>query len=138
MYPALNNLLNLIEKHRLSASSDGSMRDDLIEVEFLVGASKWKLFIEDEYKDFNLENRPLCVYLTLRALEDYNELNDFLEWTTYYGISANDSYWQQYYRDLAHTVRDIENIFGQIDPFISQMDYELRAGAFDALIRLVK
>ena len=138
MFPELTNLTKLIDKHQLSVSYEGKEKDQLLEVDFRFNRSSLKLYIEDECGDFDLKNQGLCVYLVLKMLDDYKASQDFLEWTTCYYLNANDSLWLQYYRDLAGSLSKIESEIGAIDPFISGMDYELRAGAYNALVRLIE
>lgn len=138
MYQELVKLNDLIQKHQLSVEFNEIKRGNLLEVIFRTGRSQWLLFIEDECGDFDINNQSLCAYLVLKSLDDYKGLSDFLAWTNFYYLKANDGFWLQYYRDLAGIVREIENEIGVIDPFINGMDYELRSGAFDALVRLVR
>lgn len=137
MFPELNNLTLLIKRHQLVVTAD-EKKDSLIGIYFETNRSKWKLYIEDECGDFDLKNQALCIYLTLKSLEDYRELSDFLEWSNYYYLNASDSFWLQYYRDLGSVYAAIEKEIGKIDPFIAGIDYELRSGAFDALVRSIK
>jgi hypothetical protein len=134
MYPEVKKLNRLIRTNDLKVSDGRQETEELLEVRFHAAAQTWRLFIEDEYKDFNPENQPLCVYLVLRALEDYQIEPDFLHWCEYYYLDPNEPKWLDYYRELGTTYREIEMIIGKPDSFITTMDYDLRSGPMDELI----
>jgi hypothetical protein len=133
MFPELNRLFQFIEKHQLMVTYDGVKTDDLLAITLHSKQSVWNLYIEDEYGYFDLRNQPLCVYLTLRALLDYIEMQDFLQWTNNYGLKTTD-HWLNYYRELSRVFPSIESELGTLVTFISDLDYQLYSGAFYALI----
>ncbi len=131
----LQSLQNLQQKHQLGVAHADSLRDEVIRVVFSAGERNWEIYIYDEFHDFNIERQLLCVYLALRALDDYNQETDFLTWCYSYRLDATESYWLNYYRGLGDIVKQIEAIIGPIDPIIPQLDYELRSGAYSALLK---
>ena len=115
---------------------NGTARDNLILVDFLFDGAHYCIYIDDEYKDFNEENQPLCLYLVLRSIIDYKEEDDFLKWCNLYSLNASDNQWLNYYRSLSSIVQNIEKEGGEIQGYISDLDYQLRSGAFYELANL--
>ncbi|MFZ1805618.1 MAG: hypothetical protein WAU36_00260 [Cyclobacteriaceae bacterium] len=132
----INQLIALQQKHGLKVVPRGNTVDNLISVDFFSKDKSWHLFIEDEYGDFNSEKQLMCIFLVLRALEDYDEASDFLDWCNQSGINANDSLWLPYFKDLATSYAEIKNTLGEIDSVILSLEYQLRSGAFYELTQL--
>lgn len=114
----------------------GTVYGDLIQVDFLCNGVHYNLYIDDEYNDFNESNQLLCLYLVLRSLKDYKEEDDFLKWCNLYSLNASDSNWLNYYRSLGFITQAIEKDAGEIKIFITDLDYQLRSGAFYELVNL--
>jgi hypothetical protein len=134
-YPEIDKLKSLQQRHHFKVrlvSADGS----LLLVTLATGGYTWSLFVDDEYGDFNERQPLLCLYLVLRALEDYKDEHDFLKWCNLYGLSPDDVTWLTYYRGLAKSYREIVTVLGEPDSCINSLDYQLRSGAFSALLRL--
>jgi len=110
-------------------------RDSLLLVKFESNKGAWEIYIQDEGGDFEESNQSLCIFLTLRSLEDYVGELDLLEWSNLYGLDDFDIFWLDYYRSLDKISYEIEFHFGKIDSFINSIDYELRSGAFQELTR---
>lgn len=138
MFKEVQQLLKLIREHRLSVQATGNVRDDLLEIIFRAGQKHWRLYIEDEYKDFKEVNQALSVFLTLRSLENYYFNQDITRWCGYFGIDQTDAYWINYHDELGKAYLEIEEIIGKPTPFISDMDYDMQEGAMDELLRLIE
>lgn len=132
----INQLTALQQKHELKVIPRGSTTDNLISVDFVSKEKSWHLYIEDEYGDFNAEKQLMCIFLVLRALEDYQEANDFLDWCKQSGLNANNPQWLPYFKDLKTRYAEIKNTLGEIDSIILSLDYQLRSGAFYQLTQL--
>jgi len=114
----------------------GKIKNDLVHVDFLCNGIHYNLYIDDEYNDFNETNQLLCLYLVLRSLKDYQEEDDFLKWCNLYSLNASDSNWLDYYRSLDAITQTIESKTDKIEVFITDLEYQLRSGAFYELVNL--
>ncbi|MEN2282091.1 hypothetical protein AAGF08_08125 [Algoriphagus sp. SE2] len=133
-YPSIQKLKEYQEQNGIKISLLGS-RDELLHIQLESNKGNWKLYIQDECGDFDEKNQLVCLYLTLKSLEDYVEETDFLAWSNFYDLDDFDTYWLDYYKSLDKIRYEIEFHFGKIDSFIDSLDYELRAGAFQELTR---
>lgn len=104
-------------------------------IRFYLDGKSFTLMVDDEYNDFKLNKPVLNFCLVLRELEDYKEEDDILKWCNLKGLKTNESGMLDYYRDLGHLYNEVEFILGVIDPQISSLDFELNAGAAQALRR---
>lgn len=132
-------LLSLKEwqmKYMCNVRGTGTICSNLIQVDFVFNGIHYNLYVDDEYNDFNEENQLLCLYLVLRSLKDYKEEDDFLKWCNLYSLNASDSNWLNYYRSLDFIAQAIENEASEIKIFITDLDYQLRSGAFYELVNL--
>ena len=131
--PELQELHNLQQNFALEVVATDSSKDHMIGVCFQALDKQWHLFIEDEFNDFHPENQLMCLFLVLKALEDYNDEPDFLAWTNYHSLNPADPFWLQYYRDFGPIYDEIATTIGPIDPMISDLDYQLGSGVMYAL-----
>ena len=111
----------------------GQMR----EVEFHIGNKSWKLLIDDEYLYLNEKYQPISLYMALRELSIYKEEDDFLAWCHQNESDANSPQILNYYRDLDSTHTEITSFIGTIDLPISNLDYDLRSGEFEKLLKAI-
>jgi hypothetical protein len=74
----------------------------------------------------------------LSALEVYKECEDYLEWCRENEMEVSNPAWLNYYKDMGKIYNEVEKQLGEIDAFINPFDYELKSGAFSALLRLYK
>lgn len=136
-YPEVYQLTNLMNQHQVVVNPDGS-KDGLKLVILSIRDKKWRLFIDDEYGDFDLGRQPLNFFLVLRSLEDYKESIDFLGWCKLYDLDPANSFWIEYFRELGGYLAEIEELIGAINCFINPLDYQLRSGAFQFLLNVEK
>ena len=108
---------------------------DLKCAELFLGNKSWIILVDDEYNDLHEKNQLMCLFLILRELEIYQSESDFLKWCTQNGSNASDTKLLYYYKQLGKTILEIESIIGEIDSKISGLDYELRTGVIDELIK---
>lgn len=115
--------------------SNELIRDDLFFVALTIDQESWKILIDDEYSDFDL-NKPLVNwFLILSALEIYAQTDDFLSWAKQKNIDASSIKWLTYYKSLTTIYQEIEKKLGKIDSCISHYDYNLRTGAIVTLLK---
>ncbi len=135
-YPESKRLAALPKKYDIQVKELESEPEleELIAVEFSAGNKTWNLFIKDEYDDFDTDNQLVCIYLCLRALEDFDDCDDLNEWCKMYGIKPYSNVVTGYYKQLRKTYQEIKSTIKTIDPCISANDYELRTGAYHELV----
>jgi hypothetical protein len=134
-YPELNRLILLRSDFQLRVESlTPSVNSTFFKVRFSMDDEAWEIFIDNEYKYFDESKQLLCIYLVLSALEDYKEATDYLQWCKHNGLNASELQWLEYYKELGESYATIENRLHKIDSCISSLDYQLRSGAFAALL----
>lgn len=131
-HPSIKKFLQIQEKHQFSFSLGERPIDWLRWVEVKTGTQQWKILVYDESHDLSDQNPLLSLYLTLYTLEDYAETDDYLEWSKENMVKPPE--FLDYYRSIATIHAEIKELLGQIDSYISPMDYELRAGEYAALL----
>ena len=135
-YPEIQQLKTLRERYQISIEVldehlDG--RSDFKKVLFFIGQDSYEIFIDDEFQDFSTKNIDLHLCLVLRSLEAYQEADDFLVWCTHLGLNASNNEVRRHHMDLDTTYREVEKRIGSIDSFINDLDFQLNAGAAQAL-----
>ncbi len=136
MCPEIEKLESIKALYNASVTKISESPDGLIEIEFFADFRLWRIYIEDEYEDFDEKNQLLCIFLVLKALEDFAATDDYHGWCNVYGLEASDTVWLHYYRELPTHYAEIEHLFGSISSFISKDDYEMRTGCFGELLQV--
>ena len=135
-YPENKKLAALPKKYDIfveELESDPEV-EELILISFSAKGKSWNLFIKDDHGDFDEDNQLLCIYLSLRALEDFKDSEDLSSWCRFYGVRPTNDVVANYYREMPKIYQEIKATIKKIDPCISAFDYELRTGAFNELI----
>ena len=133
-YPEIKKLkkiylrLNITIKQLMPINKDG-----FVSVEMSFGNKSWILYVDDEYKDFNVNKPLVSLFLVLLSLEMYDDSLDYLDWCKQNLLDATETIWLDYYKSLDETYAEIKNELGEIDSCISSFDYQLRTGVIDAL-----
>ncbi|HAW78706.1 MAG TPA: hypothetical protein DCX27_02690, partial [Balneola sp.] len=83
--------------------------------------------LDDEYEDVEKGNQALMLQLIIYAVEEYEDREDFLVWSTAFGLNSNDPFILNMYRDLGKTIPKIRDIIGTDINDISDYDWELNA-----------
>jgi hypothetical protein len=136
-YPEIQALENILQQHRFAiepiekypnfiATSHCWMQVQLNQHQFV-------LLIDDEYNDFQLQNKAMNLCLVLRELETYEEADDILQWCNFKGLGVSNAEVQSYYRGLSSIYSDVEKVLGSVDSQISDFDFGLNAGAAQEL-----
>ena len=123
-------ILHLRDTHKIRVEADFWTKDDIFPVRFIAGDKEWEIFIEDEYGDFDPKKQLVCIYLVLKALEEYATKTDFAHWCRYYAEDEFDPVNQKHFASLASKYAEIESILGEINSYISWYDYDYKEGAF--------
>ena len=77
----------------------------------------------------------VAFYLTLSALEQFQEGPDFLVWANENYINASDSKWLSYYKSLDTIINEIEDTLGDINSQVSPYDYAMQTDLGLALLK---
>ena len=80
-------------------------------------------------------NTLIKVFLTLRALEDYEENKDFGAWCRSVML-PKEPQWLTYFEHLKDAYLQISRIIGPIDSYFASMDYQLKSGEYHDLLQL--
>lgn len=136
-FPELIKIEQLMNKHHVKvhaiepAEYLGS-KQDYKAARLAVGTKSYKVFVDHEYQDLDKEVDLLTFYLILRELEFFDESHDFIEWYKECIIEPLEEI-KKYYEKLEQTYDELQHLFGNIDSFLSPMDFELNAGAVQFL-----
>ena len=128
-YPEIENLKTLLSTHAISICIKEITVDDLHLVDLSIDDQSFSIYIQDEYNDLVLNNPLLNLCLILRELEIYQESSDYLNWSNTQGVNASNETLRQYYMNLGNTCTAIEKLIDKIDSMISDLDFQLNAGA---------
>ena len=130
----LSAFYKFIREQEISVSHSGVIVDELLSVTLKSKDKEWNLFIENEYDDFDIENQPVCIYLVLRALDDFRIEENYKNWIAYFSLE-DDQNWKSYYDYLSKAYNEIETHWGGVDTFISDDDYLMCDGAYVELLK---
>ncbi|MCE7995534.1 MAG: hypothetical protein HEP71_26380 [Roseivirga sp.] len=134
--PEIKRLKLLQDQYALRVSAiDTPTADKPFRVELRLKGQSWLLYIEDEYGDFSMRNQLACLFLVLRSLENYEKAEDYINWCVEHDLDASDNRWLDYFLGLEWLHREIKEAIGKIEPGISFRDYQLRSGAYHALMQ---
>jgi hypothetical protein len=134
VYPEIEKLKHFLSKGKFSFSKLPSEDPYFFPITFSIDQQSWRVFIDDEYSDYDEKNPLVCLYLVLLALDTYNYAEDYLNWCNGYGLDTSDLTWLDYFKTLEATYNTVEELLGEVDPCISDYDYTLRTGVVDVLL----
>jgi hypothetical protein len=138
-YPEIEALQNILKQHHFAVEETASHPNftsiEHIWLQVQLNQIHFTLLVDDEYKDFQLQNDVMNLCLVLRELENYQEEEDILKWTNLKGLNVAKSDVLEYYRGLATIYAQVTQSLGTIDSQISDFDFGLNAGAAQALRR---
>mgnify|MGYP003633093350 CR=1 FL=1 len=130
-YPQIAALYSIIEdkKIKLTALPTNPKLDSIYfrEIEFSSQDFSAIIPLDDEYEDVEKGNQALMLQLIIYAVEEYEDREDFLVWSTAFGLNSNDPFILNMYRDLGKTIPKIRDIIGTDINDISQKMERLRA-----------
>ncbi len=134
-YPEIERLKKIWISNTISIKQfPDSKKEDFVFVEMSIRNKSWKLYVDDEYKDFDTNKSLLALFLILFSLEMYDDSCDYLDWCKQNLLDSSDKVWLEYYKSLDKIYTEIKNELGEIDSCISSLDYQLRTGVIDVLI----
>lgn len=139
-YPQIAALYSIIEdkKIKLTALPTNPKLDSIYfrEIEFSSEDLTAVISLDDEYEDVEKGNQALMLQLIIYAVEEYENCEDFLVWSTAFGLNSKDPFILDMYRGLGKTIPKIRDSIGTDINDISDYDWELNAGAAQALREL--
>lgn len=139
-YPEIKKLYDLIEDHSIrltvlpktSELLDASFQ----EIQMTTSSGEYKIPVDDELQDADLGNPALILHLVIYAIEEYEDCDDFLVWSTAYGLDPSVQIHLDWYKQLGVVTPKIRSIIGPEITGISDYDWQLNAGAAQALREL--
>lgn len=133
MYPEVLLLKNFYLKHKVEIiyPNDHKMGYGLKPLLFVFREHKVIVQIKDEYDDLLSQNSLLNLLLVLGELSFIDESTDFLNWCTENEVDASSEKLRMYYNDILGFVTKFKTYFpeGEIDCFVSDLDFQINAGA---------
>lgn len=133
MYPEIQQLKDFFTTHSVEIThlKYPQLGSGLKPVHFKCRNDSVIVHIKDEYADL-LHNNPLLnLLLVLNELSMIAESTDFLNWCAENDVDARSEALRTYYQDILGFVTLFKTFFpkGEIDCFISDLDFQLNAGA---------
>lgn len=136
-YPEVDALYLHIENKgiKLSALSITEKLDSISfrEIEFSSPEYSCLFPVDDEYEDADSDNQAILLQLILYSIMEYEDSDDFLVWSTAFGLNASDPFSLDLYRRTGEMAPKIRVIIGNDFRGISDFDWQLNAGAAQAL-----
>ena len=133
-HPYLNQLIDLQSSHAIQVQAL-EVPSTFFKIRLTIKGQSWDLYIEDEYQEFEI-NTSIKVFLSLRALEDFEEAQDYEHWCRLLRLES-DVAWESYFEYLKKAYRDISSLLGgTVDSFIPSLDYQLKSGDYYYLLLL--
>ncbi len=136
-YSEIILLKNFKELHKISVAINNAhkIESQLIPVEINIKGTSYLVHVEDEYDDSHINNEYLHLVIVLRAFEDIEESTDFLDWCKQLNVNASNEKLLEYYKTIISKIQNFKKLFedGKITSFISDLDYQLNAGAIQIL-----
>ena len=141
-YPEIQALYDLIEKLALQIEALETP-PELEEISFSLVRIQFNgidktIRVEDEYKDVENATPALLLQLLLNSCDEYEEHEDFLVWCRALGLNASDSQSLSIYKEIAEVAALMARLGVDYNTYISPFDWELNAGAAQALRSLSK
>jgi len=108
---------------------------DLVGGFLILSEITYPVFIGDEYDDLSLSDNRIPIVLALREFEIIEESTDYLHWCTMQGVPAHSEEIRSYYQDTVKRIPELKQHFnsGTLTSFISDLDFQLNAGAMQWL-----
>lgn len=139
-YQDVDEIYSLLEKNKidLKVLQNSSALDSIsfIEIEFNSPTLLCTIPVDDEYEDSKLEIPALLLQLIIHACDEFEDHDDIIGWSTAYGLDIAKPLTLDLYKRIAEIVPQIRQITGNDFQGISDYDWQLNAGAAQALREL--
>ncbi|MBX2828971.1 MAG: hypothetical protein KTR22_12470 [Flavobacteriaceae bacterium] len=134
-YPEIAALQKWIHEQDVAVTRmQASIHAELISVSLTVSNEVVVLQIMDEYCDLEKNSTLLTVILCLRELELIDDSKDYENWCRFQNIEGTTEA-EAYYLAMKERLPTLKPFFpnGELDSFISDLDFQLNAGAIQEL-----
>lgn len=139
-YPEIKKLYDLIEKQsiRLTVLPKTSefLGTSFQKIQMSSLSGEFKIPVDDELQDTDLGNPALILQLVIYAIEEYEDCDDFLVWSTAYSLDPENPIYLDWHKQLGEVTPKIRKMIGPDITGISDFDWQLNAGAAQALREL--
>ena len=107
----------------------------LIRGSLILSEKIYAVYINDEYHDLDLPDKRISIVLALREFELIEESTDYLHWCKMQQIPALSEEIRSYYQLTVKRIPELKSNFnsGTLTSFISDLDFQLNAGAMQWL-----
>ncbi|MEQ9307973.1 MAG: hypothetical protein RLN90_00860 [Balneolaceae bacterium] len=141
-YPEVEELFLILERNKidLNVLPNSSALDSIsfIEIEFNSPTFSCNIPLDDEYEDSKLVIPVLLLQLILHACYEFEDHDDITGWSTAFGLDISKPLTLDLYKQTAEIVPQIRKIIGKDLQGVSDYDWQLNAGAAQALRELQK
>ncbi|XWN37033.1 MAG: hypothetical protein ROO71_13860 [Balneola sp.] len=135
-YPQIDSLYSIIESKNIELTPLPKT-PELSDIYFREIEFKSDGFISIiPLDDAESGNPALLLQLVIYAVEEYEAYDDFLIWCTAFGLNVSDPFILNLYKELGTIIPKVSGIIGTNINDISDYDWELNAGAAQALREL--
>lgn len=138
-YSEITALKKFISDHnvRIQFHDGSSILQDLIPLSVRIADHKFIVYVQDEYEDLKAKKLTINTVLVLRELELIEDSTDYLNWCQLQDINATTEALRSYYQDITKNIHRLYDCFddNKITSFISDLDYQLSAGAMQWLLK---
>ncbi|MBV1924138.1 MAG: hypothetical protein KUG68_08930 [Flavobacteriaceae bacterium] len=109
--------------------------NQLYPLELTINQKKYIVQTDDEYGDLQIDNELLHLVIALKEIETLEASTDYLNWCKQLNLNASNDKLLSYYKEIISHIYDFKNLFedGIITSFISDLDFQLNAGAIQLL-----
>jgi hypothetical protein len=104
-------------------------------VNFKLAGESFGMFVDDEYEDLRKNYPLLNLCIVLRELEGYDFTPEYKVWCKERMIDAKDKEVREAFLNLQSTYNRVIALAGEVESYVSDFDFELNAGAAQALRR---
>lgn len=136
-YPVVDSLYKLIESKDLALTILPEAKElkaiFFREIEFKSPVFSCIIPVDDEYEDAKNQNPVILLQLILHACYEFEDHDDITTWSTAHGLDLTHSLALVLYKTLGEVVPKIREILGNDTEEIPDFDWQLNAGAAQAL-----
>lgn len=136
-YSEIEALYGLIEHERVSLKTLPLTQElktaFFNNIEFKCPTFSCTIPVDDEYEDAESGNQALLLQQVIYMVEEYEDRDDFLVWATAYGLDSSNTTHLDWYKQLGTYAQKIREVIGHNISGISDYDWQLNAGAAQAL-----
>ncbi len=136
-YKEIKALTSFIEEHTISAKKADidAIHADLVPVTLQIANKNILVQVMDEYNDLSHQNGLLTVVLCLRELELLEDSFNVAQWYKQQGLTSSSEKLENYYKSIIKELPELKVHFpnGALTSFIPDLDFQLNAGAAQAL-----